>query len=481
MSSSNLVVKMMSGEDLPDDNTSKGFRLVEAYGEVVCERMDDNSPLIKIPLENGPTVHYHPEGNTYVMKNGKTVATFAFAVTKSSFVTELKAVGKAIKVNIDKQTKFTQPEYTWCTQPDHLSLPKSKNDKFVILKDLVHELALSPHFEKMESMGWGKIDDFINVESRAKFLVYAYDGSGHLPHLPYRSFKEIFSQRELDAIDRIPCWDKPRIILLNSRLTEYPKGYRKFRATTGDIECFEFGIYQPQVTYIDGSSNEVSVEGVVEKVVTLRTADELKDFIKRLKLGKENPFFNVNAPRDETPRVNELLASPELSSYQLSCGGLYYYVGLTDNIATERVEDISKIANNFVIGIPHSFIFDAADIINVTEYAAVVRSLQNVLDYRYTGRTRINTNNGRYLIEMARPDVDPDDSVISLDESSPTKTITGIIENTSDMMLLRALPNKFKPKVILKIFIRALTQDDQDYFFAHYKEVDGGYKLYDFG
>jgi hypothetical protein len=34
MSSTNLVVKMMSGEDLPDNDVSKGFTLVEAFGEV---------------------------------------------------------------------------------------------------------------------------------------------------------------------------------------------------------------------------------------------------------------------------------------------------------------------------------------------------------------------------------------------------------------------------------------------------------------
>ena len=49
MSNSNLVVKMMSGQDLMDTNTSKGFTLVEAHGEVTCLRGADGKPSISIP------------------------------------------------------------------------------------------------------------------------------------------------------------------------------------------------------------------------------------------------------------------------------------------------------------------------------------------------------------------------------------------------------------------------------------------------
>lgn len=79
MSNSNLVVKMMSGENLADDNTSKGFTLVEAHGEVTCSRDANGKPILSIPLENGQTGLYHPEGNTYVIKNNKTVASFAYS------------------------------------------------------------------------------------------------------------------------------------------------------------------------------------------------------------------------------------------------------------------------------------------------------------------------------------------------------------------------------------------------------------------
>lgn len=77
---SNLVVKMMSGELLPDENKAKGFTLVEAFGQVTCERNAEGKPRIEIPTEDGRLAAYFPEGNTYLIKNGKTVASFSHEV-----------------------------------------------------------------------------------------------------------------------------------------------------------------------------------------------------------------------------------------------------------------------------------------------------------------------------------------------------------------------------------------------------------------
>lgn len=88
---SNIVVKMMSDEKLDDSNPSKGFEIVEAFGEVQCHRGDGGKPIISIPLENGPTSIYHPKGNTYILHKGKTVSTFTFDEKKDSKVTPLKA------------------------------------------------------------------------------------------------------------------------------------------------------------------------------------------------------------------------------------------------------------------------------------------------------------------------------------------------------------------------------------------------------
>jgi hypothetical protein len=90
MPNSNLVVKMMSGENLADDNTSKGFTIVEAYGEVFCSRDAEGKPVVSIPLETGQHALYHPEGNVYVIKNNKTVATFAYSGYKDTKVTRVK-------------------------------------------------------------------------------------------------------------------------------------------------------------------------------------------------------------------------------------------------------------------------------------------------------------------------------------------------------------------------------------------------------
>ncbi len=92
---SNLCVKMMSGENLPDEDSTKGFTLVEAFGEVICGRTDDGKPRITIPREE--TEHpqvYFPEGNTYLLKNGKTVATFAYTSHKAALTKLVKTEGR---------------------------------------------------------------------------------------------------------------------------------------------------------------------------------------------------------------------------------------------------------------------------------------------------------------------------------------------------------------------------------------------------
>ena len=89
---SNLVVKMMSGENLADSNGSKGFTLVEAYGEVRCVRDRDGKPLIEIPLESGQVAMYYPEGNTYLLKNGKTVASYSYTLQSDVAVKTLEMI-----------------------------------------------------------------------------------------------------------------------------------------------------------------------------------------------------------------------------------------------------------------------------------------------------------------------------------------------------------------------------------------------------
>lgn len=82
---------MMSNEDKPDTNNSKGFRLVEAFGEVLCSRDAEGKPLITIPQEDGPSILYHPEGNTYILQNGKTIASFSYSDQPTAYVEKIKS------------------------------------------------------------------------------------------------------------------------------------------------------------------------------------------------------------------------------------------------------------------------------------------------------------------------------------------------------------------------------------------------------
>lgn len=91
-----IYIKMMSGEDKPDSNTSKGFELicVDSLAFVTFARVGGDAPVDmdycgkKITIGPGnPAIEiyvgdkvetYYPAGNTYVMnESGKTIASFA--------------------------------------------------------------------------------------------------------------------------------------------------------------------------------------------------------------------------------------------------------------------------------------------------------------------------------------------------------------------------------------------------------------------
>lgn len=74
-----LVLKMMSGQNAADTNTSKGFTLVHLPDRVsISFSHDENGlPQIQVVDTDGEREFFSPGGNTYVMENGKTVASFA--------------------------------------------------------------------------------------------------------------------------------------------------------------------------------------------------------------------------------------------------------------------------------------------------------------------------------------------------------------------------------------------------------------------
>lgn len=74
-----IVLKMMSGEDLGDSHPSKGFSLVSVpdSANVGFFRAEGGTPQVSVTYVDGEQETYSPVGNTYVMENGKTIATFA--------------------------------------------------------------------------------------------------------------------------------------------------------------------------------------------------------------------------------------------------------------------------------------------------------------------------------------------------------------------------------------------------------------------
>lgn len=82
-------VKMMSDENIPDGDCSKGFKLIEVKGlnsvtfkrvlaEDATERKPEGSPIVCVWCDKECTeMKYYPDGNTYVQnEKGDTIATF---------------------------------------------------------------------------------------------------------------------------------------------------------------------------------------------------------------------------------------------------------------------------------------------------------------------------------------------------------------------------------------------------------------------
>ena len=73
-----LVLKLMSGEDLSDSNTSKRFILIPCASSVAFDRIDGKA-FAKYIDNDGETVDIEMAGNAYVLQNGKTIASFAYS------------------------------------------------------------------------------------------------------------------------------------------------------------------------------------------------------------------------------------------------------------------------------------------------------------------------------------------------------------------------------------------------------------------
>lgn len=86
-----LTVKMMSGEDIPDCDTQKGFRLLQVkegslieFNRVTAEEansdLKEGAPRLTIIDMDGGREIWYPQGNSYVlMDDGKVISSFDFA------------------------------------------------------------------------------------------------------------------------------------------------------------------------------------------------------------------------------------------------------------------------------------------------------------------------------------------------------------------------------------------------------------------
>lgn len=77
-----LTLKMMGGQDLADCSPSKSFVLVDLQPGSAIEfgRGHENKPEITVINRDGGIEKWAPEGNTYVMQEGKTISTFAYSL-----------------------------------------------------------------------------------------------------------------------------------------------------------------------------------------------------------------------------------------------------------------------------------------------------------------------------------------------------------------------------------------------------------------
>lgn len=73
-----LTLKIMSGQDLADSHPSKAYLLIPlAIGTSIAFSHEDGQPKVETVDTEGNSETLFPDGNCYVLENGKTIATFA--------------------------------------------------------------------------------------------------------------------------------------------------------------------------------------------------------------------------------------------------------------------------------------------------------------------------------------------------------------------------------------------------------------------
>lgn len=76
-----IFLKMMSGYDLPDENNAKPCTVIPLSDKCKVEfgRDEYGAPVVNVTYEDGTIETYHPDGNTYLTEDRRTIATYAYS------------------------------------------------------------------------------------------------------------------------------------------------------------------------------------------------------------------------------------------------------------------------------------------------------------------------------------------------------------------------------------------------------------------
>lgn len=76
-----MFLKMMSGYDLPDENNAKPCTILPLSDKCKIDfgRDEYGAPVVTVTHEDGTVESYHPEGNTYLTEDRRTIAAYSYS------------------------------------------------------------------------------------------------------------------------------------------------------------------------------------------------------------------------------------------------------------------------------------------------------------------------------------------------------------------------------------------------------------------
>lgn len=76
-----MFLKMMSGYDLPDENNAKPCTVLPLSDKCKIDfgRDEYGAPVVTVAYEDGTVESYHPEGNTYLTEDRRTIAAYSYS------------------------------------------------------------------------------------------------------------------------------------------------------------------------------------------------------------------------------------------------------------------------------------------------------------------------------------------------------------------------------------------------------------------